>query len=339
MGGNQVRDFADRVKKFYYYRALLCDKLMNREVAIQGNSIEMPPQEFNPFNNLYIDAYVIGCAAFEGLSSIWQALKKEKITSSQDRFVCFLLHLKVQAHLDRVSTPFLNYFLEKNGIEEPLRQEIKNEWIKNRDQYEGHRVYDEPTIAELKAVYDKCHQQNSISPQQTIKNNNIDKVFQKFTYAALIYNFYRCSYIHEFRDSSYVATFNTGNQISVRQCAVDRSRSQGETKPIRHDGVKPQLDVGIGVLTESIRKGANIVHNLILESQDTNIPYNSSEDKRFEELLVGKKKSQNLTHFIDKIVSLINPDCFINLLQKLPIRSRSYGSIDTCDRLSIPLIK
>jgi hypothetical protein len=278
MDGNQVRDFADRVKNFYYYRALLCEKLITTEVAIQGNSVGMPPQEFNPFNNLSVDAYVIGCAAIEALSSIWQAFSTPTKAKShnQQRFVSFLLHLKIDKYLDRVSTPFLNYFLEKQGIEEPFRQEINNRWLNNRDKRESHRVYSDPSINELKDVYNTCHQNNSIPPQQTIKD--IDDVLRKFTYAALIYKYYRCSFIHEFRYSKYVTSFNAGNQISVRQFAVDILPSEGL---IRRDEVKPQLDVGIGVLVESIRKGADVVSNLIVERQLTDIPYSSTDEIKF----------------------------------------------------------
>ncbi|MBD2539330.1 hypothetical protein [Coleofasciculus sp. FACHB-SPT36] len=47
---------------------------------------------------------------------------------------------------------------------------------------------------------------------------------------------------------------------------------------IPRDEVKPQLDVGIGVLTESIKKGADIVYDLIIEKQVTDIPYGSSDE-------------------------------------------------------------
>ena len=279
MDVNQVRDFAERVRKFYYYRALLCEKLINREVSIAENSIEMHPQEYNPFNNLSVDAYVIACAAFEGLSSIWQALNRSQSqqVGSKERFVSFLLHLKVQEHLERVSIPFLNYFLKKQGIEEHFRQEIKNRWLNNRGECESHRVYSDPTINELKEVYNTCHQHNSISPRKTIKN--IDKAFGDFTYAALIYKYYRCSFVHEFRGSKYVNSFNSGNQISVRQFAVDIFPSEGV---IDRDEVKPQLDVGIDLLAKSLRKGADIVYDLIVERQLTDIPYNSSEEIEFK---------------------------------------------------------
>jgi hypothetical protein len=272
---NQVRDFADRVKKFYYYKALLCEMLMGGKAGIEGDLIAMPPEDYNPFDNLYTDSYVIGCAALDGLSSIWQPLNApiKARTSNQKRFVSFLLHLKVDQDLERVSTPFLNYFLERQDIEGPFRQEMKNRWINNRCERESHRVYCDPIIDEIKVVYENCHRHSPIQPHLTIEN--IDTELAKFTYAALIYKFYRCSFVHEFRASQYAAFFNKGKQISVREFATERIDSE---KVITRDEVKPQLDVGIGVLTESIRKGADAVHDLILKTQCTDIPYGSSDE-------------------------------------------------------------
>ena len=163
MDGDQVIDFAQRVKKFYYYRSLLCEQLIQGQVVIGANTSQRSPLEFNPFRNLYVEAYVVGCAALDGLSSIWHALSTltaVKISNKQ-RFVSFLLEVNGANYLDRVSTPFLNYFLQKQGIEEPFRKEIENTWINNKDdifgQNESHRVYDDPTIEQLKTLYKECH--------------------------------------------------------------------------------------------------------------------------------------------------------------------------------------
>jgi len=284
MNENLVIDFAERVKKFYYYRALLCEKLINKEVDIKGNTWEMSPPEFDPFENLYVDAYLIGCTAFDGLSSVWQALSTSttvKIGNKErnnERFVSFLLHVKVNEYLDRVSIPFLNYYLKKQKIEEPFRQEIQDKWLNNKDDIFGntepHRVYCDPTIDQLNVLYEKCHKRNAIPPQPMI--NNIDTELRKFTYAALIYKFYRCSFVHEFRASKYAAFFNRGTEISVRRGESSDIVSSG--KMISGDEVKPQLDVGISVLTESIKKGADLVYDLIIEKKLTDIPYDSSDE-------------------------------------------------------------
>ncbi|MBD1926927.1 hypothetical protein H6F74_11800 [Trichocoleus sp. FACHB-90] len=275
MDSNQVRDFAERVKNFYYYRALLCEKLINSEVIIRGNILDMPSPEFNPFQNLSVEAYVVGVAALDGLSSVWQALSTPTTETirNQQRFVSFLLNVKAEKYLDRVSTPFLNYFLKIDKIEEPFRQEIQNKWVNNRKQNESHRVYCDPTIDQLKDLYINCHKHNTIPREQMIKD--IDAVLTKFTYAALIYKLYRCPFVHEFRASQYAACFNRGQHISVREFESDILPSG---KAIPRDEVKPQLDVGIGVLTESIKKGADIVYDLIVEKQLTDIPYGSSDE-------------------------------------------------------------
>ena len=116
-------------------------------------------------------------------------------------------------------------------------------------------------------------QKNNISPEKMVKN--IDNELPKFTYAALIYKFYRCSFVHEFRASKYAVLFNQGTEISVIEFGSYMLPS-GKVIPL--DEVKPQLDVGIGVLTESIRKGADIVYDLIVEKQLTDIPYDSSDE-------------------------------------------------------------
>ncbi|MEH2083134.1 MAG: hypothetical protein V7K89_25105 [Nostoc sp.] len=279
---NEVRDFADRIKKSYYCRADLCEKLISGNIGLEDHNIALPPQDYNPFRNLYIDSYIIGCTALDGLSYIHQVLNssaKTKITH-QDRFVSFLQYLNVQQYLERVSTPFLNYSLEKKGIEEPFRQEIKKIWINNKeDKWKGesHRIYCDPTIDEIKIVYEDCHEQNSIPPEITLKD--INKTLKKFTYAALIYKFYRCSFVHEFRASEYTAIFNKGKQISIREFG---SYMLPSGKIVVLDDVQPQLDVGIGVLTESIRKGASIAHDLIVQKQCITIPYDPNDEIKIE---------------------------------------------------------
>ena len=93
-----------------------------------------------------------------------------------------------------------------------------------------------------------------------------------------IYKFYRCSFVHEFRASQFVTFFNRGREISIREFSYSISASGLET---RLNSVKPQLDVGIGVLTQSIRKGADIIYDLLLEKEYTAIPYSSSDEFQF----------------------------------------------------------
>ena len=46
------------------------------------------------------------------------------------------------------------------------------------------------------------------------------------------------------------------------------------------DGITPQLDVGLGVLTRAIRLGANLISDLILNTRSTDIPYGQDEGIR-----------------------------------------------------------
>lgn len=275
---NDTQDLAERVRKFYHYRALLCEQLIARAVTISDRGISMPPTDFNPSENLYTDAYVIGCAAIDGLASIWQSISQGKSSGNQNRFSKFLIHLDThnqdtRNQMERICTPFLVFFLKKYGIEEPFANEVKAKWIENRRERESHRVHADPTILELTKVYEDCHNQHPISPTLSLKEP--DLVIAKFTYAALIYKFYRCSFVHEFRASQFATFFNRKNQISVREFYSSISPSGVET---RVNEVKPQLDIGIGVLTESIRKGADIVFDLIVDKQYTDIPYTSDDE-------------------------------------------------------------
>jgi len=274
---NATQDFAERIKKFYYYRALLCEKLIDRKVTVTGHGIELPPAEFNPFNNFSVDAYVISCAAIDGLASIWQSVSQFQYSSNRERFAAFLIHLDSRMQMERICTPFLVFFLNKQGIEKPFAQEIESKWLNNRCVRESHRIYADPTISELKTVYTNCHQKHPISDALSLKEP--DSAMQTFTYAALIYKFYRCSFVHEFRASQFATFFNKGNPISVREFSSSNLSSGLATSL---EGVKPQLDVGIGVLTESIRKGADIIYNSIMEKQYTNVPYGSNDEVHFK---------------------------------------------------------
>lgn len=277
---NDSQDFAERVKKFYYYRALLCEQLMDRAVTVNGRGIEMPPANFNPFANFYVDAYVISCAAIDGLASIWESVgqcqcsgNRGQCSGNRDRFTAFLIHLDTHNQMERICTPFLVFSLKKQGIEEPFANEVKAKWLESRRECESHRVYADPTVLELKKIYEDCHRQHPISNDLSLKN--LDSAISSFTYAALIYKFYRCSFVHEFRASQFATFFNRNNEISIREFAASISPSGVETK---FDEVKPQLDVGIGVLTESIRSGADTVFDLIVDKQVTDIPYGSNDE-------------------------------------------------------------
>jgi len=270
---NDAQDFAERVKKFYYYRALLCEQLINKAVTVNGCGIEMPPADFNPFANFYVDTYVISCAAIDGLASIWESVSQRQCSGNRDRFTAFLIHLDTHSQMERICTPFLVFSLKKHGIEEPFANEVKAKWLENRRERESHRVYADPTVSELKTIYEDCHRQHPISDALSLKN--LDSAISSFTYAALIYKFYRCSFVHEFRASQFATFFNRNNEISIREFASSISPSGVVTK---FDEVKPQLDIGIGVLTESIRRGADNIFDLIVREQCTDIPYGSNDE-------------------------------------------------------------
>jgi len=285
MSTSRVTDFAERVKKFYYYRAFLCEQLIMRQVKIDATPPDMPPDTYNPLRSFYIDSHVLACATLDGLSSIWKTLENPSGLASGNtaRFINFLLQLNADPDLARVGTPFLYYFLNKQGIEEPFRgrllwnEQTQEGWVDLVDLYSSHEVYKDPTVSELKAIYQECHRQNPIAANQTIRN--IDNTLFQFTYAGLIYKFYRNSFIHEFRTSRYVTSFSDPDEgIAVRQFSgltVSTQLPSGEivfTEREFIDGVTPQLDVAIGVLTECIRLGADQAYSLIERERVIDIP-------------------------------------------------------------------
>lgn len=269
---NDAQDFAARVKKFYYYRAFLCGQLINRGVTVNGRSIKMPPEDFNPFVNFHIEAYVIGCAAIDGLASLWESISQREFSGNRDRFTAFLVHLDTHSQMERICTPFLFFSLKRQGIEEPFANDVEAKWLKTRHKRESHPVYADPTILEVTRIYEECHRQHLISANLSFKNP--DLAIAGFTYAALIYKFYRCSFIHEFRVSQFATFFNRGNEISVREFAASISPSGVE----EISEVKPQLDIGIGVLTESIRRGADTIFDLIADQRFIAIPHGSNDE-------------------------------------------------------------
>jgi hypothetical protein len=213
----------------------------------------------------------------DGLASIWESISQCQYSGNRKRFTAFLIHLDTHSQMERICTPFLVFFLKKQGIEEPFANEVKARWMENRRERESHRVYADPTVSELKTIYEDCHRQHPISDALSFRNP--DSAISSLTYAALIYKFYRCSFVHEFRASQLATFFNRNNEISIREFASSISPSGVVTQ---FDEVKPQLDIGIGVLTECIRRGADNVFKLIVDKQCKDIPYGSNDEIKFQ---------------------------------------------------------
>lgn len=243
-----VKDLSQRFKNFYYNRALLCERLINTPVGDKDN----------PIANYYIDAYVICFAALDGLSSVWSSLNS---CSKSNRFSEFLIYVdkisinNINANDDiyesermqRVCIPFLYSELKRQGYEDVFASEIMNKWMK------PHLVLFDPTTKQTNEVYEEC---NNLSPNPNFcQLKDPQQVFKQFRYANLIYKFYRCSFVHEFRASKYTTLFNKNQEISIRMI----------------NGY-PQLDVGIDVLINFIRIGADYLSNLIVEHGLTDTP-------------------------------------------------------------------
>jgi hypothetical protein len=207
MSGNKVQDYADRVKKFYYRRAFLCEQMCEetrdgcgRRISFESEPEDLAPNGWEPLNNLYEDSHVLACAALDGLSFWWQVLEKGSVAKqeSEERYTQFLLGLNSNKGLNLVSTPFLYLSLETQAIEKPFRELVLQRWVGDwGDDSIGHPSTIDPTVDELKLEYDK------VSVGQV---ENIGQTLTRFTYSGLIYKYYRCSFVHQ-----YMGSGNTGS--------------------------------------------------------------------------------------------------------------------------------
>lgn len=264
----QSKDLAKLVKNFYYHRALLCERLINTSVE----------DHYNPVANYYLDAYVISCAAIDGLASIWESMSQ---IQNQNRFAEFLIYIdkinnslnkseKSLERMQRVCTPFLFFELNRQEYEEEFANEIQDRWL------QCHSVLSDPTVKEIEEIYQSCYENHPKIESKRL--NNVEQELKRFRYASLIYKFHRCSFIHEFRSSEYTVFFNKEEEISVR-------KFKGYHQSF------PQLDVGIGVLIRTIKQGADLVFDLIVDSGYTNIPY-SPDDLKFQKPKKASKKKK-----------------------------------------------
>jgi hypothetical protein len=118
----KVKDFADRFRKFYYSRLLLCKKchdiLLNYfnssqpEISLVS---DMNPLNYHPFSGSYFrESYVLSCSLIDSLSSLEIKLKspERKENRNEIRFTSFLLTVfkeeENRNYLDSVSIPFLS---------------------------------------------------------------------------------------------------------------------------------------------------------------------------------------------------------------------------------------
>lgn len=79
MSANPVTDFAERVRKFFYYRAAVCEQLDARTIDLLELPA-MPPDDYLPLTGFYSESLMIACAAIDGLSSIWEELPRIPVT-------------------------------------------------------------------------------------------------------------------------------------------------------------------------------------------------------------------------------------------------------------------
>jgi hypothetical protein len=249
-------DLAQRVQKFFYSRALLCEHMHVHNISVASTELDLPPSDYDPFASFFVDTRVLSCAMIDGLSSLWKILAAPNLPDgNQVRFVTFLLEVGAHRDLPRVATPLLCHFLATAGLEELFQAELKRQWVCRETEYQSHQVFRDPLPDELRQLYRAVNQRNSSSSVKLVKN--IDTVLRKFTYAGLIYKFYRTAFVHGYRASKYVSGYSRGEEISVRQFRDEKS---------------PQLDVGLGVLTKAIRHGADLVASIIDRQGRTEIP-------------------------------------------------------------------
>lgn len=282
MSENKVQNYADRVKKFYYRRAFLCEQMCEetpdgcgRKFSFESEPEDLAPIGWEPLNKLYEDSHVLACAALDGLSFWRLVLEKGPVAKqeSEERYTQFLLGLNSNKGLRLVSTPFLYLSLETQAIEQRFRELILQRWGGDwGDDSIVHSATLDPTVDELKLEYDK------VSVGQI---ENIDQTLPRFTYSGLIYKYYRCSFVHQYMGSGNTGGFARGEKMMVyfdtglHRIEVDESGSVSwieEPSPKRI----PKLDIGLGVLTRAIRDGADFIHHLIIERNCREMPRTST---------------------------------------------------------------
>lgn len=282
MSDKGVQGFADRVKKFYYRRAFLCEQMCDetgagcrRRISFETEPEDLTPIGWEPLNNLYEDSHVLACAALDGLSFWWQVLEKGSVAKlkSEQRYTQFLLGLNSNKELQLVSTPFLYLSLETQAIEKPFRELIMQRWGGDwGDDSIVHSSTLDPTVDELKLEYDR------VSVGQI---ENIDQTLPRFTYSGLIYKYYRCSFVHQYMGSGNTGGFARGEEMmvyfdtGVQRIKLDESGSVSWIEDLYPRRI-PTLDIGLGVLSRAIRKGADFIHRLIVEKNCKEMPRTST---------------------------------------------------------------
>lgn len=293
MSLDRATDFADRVKKFFYHRAHLAEQMCDETSADCKNSLKigiearaLAPNDYEPLNNLYYDSRIIALIAIEGLAAHWETVDIIPRGGNysgryQARFSDFLVHLGFDDRLPRVCTPVLTYTLEQRGLEDHFRQTVYDRWVRQADDHIMHSVRTDPSIVDLEALYGQCKGEQRQPPQKTIKakDGRILSVLQKFQYSALIYKYFRNSLVHEYGPSEFTAGFARGSELMVHNftgltIAIVNQSGEVEAKvQERAGGPIPQLDIGLGVLTNAVRVGADFLHHLIIANGIEELPH------------------------------------------------------------------
>jgi len=140
----QVKDFADRFRKFYYSRLLLCKKchdiLLNYfnssqpEISLVS---DMNPLNYHPFSGSYFrESYILSCSLIDSLSSLEIKLKSPELKENRNeiRFTSFLLTIfkeeENRNYLDSVSIPFLS--MEIDNLFKNVLKNIEKEFNKRK---------------------------------------------------------------------------------------------------------------------------------------------------------------------------------------------------------------
>lgn len=284
---------AERVRRFFNYQADFCDQLGAGALVLAGAS-EALRDELSLSH--HVQSQVLACTAIAGLSYLWEELERPAYPfggSDTERFICFLHSLQSNQHFGRVCTAFLYYALNKrttvrtNGVERYFREELFSKWVRRENEYAQHNVNQDPQSQAVRDLYDECLRNNpALLDLETLRNP--DHTFFTFTYAGLIYKYFRNAFAHQYYPSRHSASFGRpGEPMRVLQQSgytVLTEVSPGNYVPTERNFVnelgdpitRPFLDVPITVLTEAIREGATIIRDLII--RERHLPYGYDED-------------------------------------------------------------
>lgn len=297
MNNNEkIKDYAERLRKFYYSRVLLCEyyqqfdnKNFSQYVKENCHSLElleMTPFDYDPFTNLFNESYILAFCLIDSLSYLEQKLTNQPEGKNGERFVSFVINIfdgeEKYSYLQNVSIPFFYQAIpeqfnnlqktiskDKKDINKEIQQhlptikskfieEIEKKYLQYRNvsdlksKHQSHSAKSDPNLEEILNIFSNIWYQETKQPFEKNKNlfDTIKNYIKHFRYCNLIYKKYRSSLVHNYQLDKDTESFNKNTDSIVIRWREDNSI---------------KMDIGFNLLTDTIKRGADKIYNLILE--------------------------------------------------------------------------